>query len=101
MSVSSLLLEEKKAMLYVQEAKRKAQEIIQKAKAEAEKISGKSINEERIRKLLEEYHRKLQKEAEEILEKYKVKAKKIQSIPEELIEKAASLIVKEVLGHEL
>lgn len=101
MSISSLLLEEKKAMLYVQEAKKKAQEIIQNARAEAEKILGESINEEKIREALREYEEEVQKEAKKILEEHRAQAEKIRSIPEELIEKAANLIVEEVLSYEL
>lgn len=101
MSISSLLLEEKKAMLHVQEAKKKAQEIIRSARAEAERILRESINEEKIRELLKEYEGEVRKEAEKILEEYRAEAEKIKSVPEDLIEKAASLIAEEVLRHGL
>ena len=65
MSISSLLLEEKKAMLYVQEAKKKAQEIIQSARAEAEKILKESINEEKIRELNRAFFTNMTEEEEE------------------------------------
>ena len=50
MSFTSLLVEEKKASLHIQEARRKAQEMIEKAKAEAEKIMKSMTSEEKIRK---------------------------------------------------
>ena len=101
MSISSLLLEEKKAMLYVQEAKKKAQEIIRSARAEAERILKESINKEKIRELIKEYEEEVRKEAEKILEEHRAQAEKIKSVPEELIEEAASLIAEEVLSHGL
>lgn len=101
MSIASLLLEEKKAMMYVEEARKRAQEIIQKARAEAEKILRETADEEAARRELWEYAEQLKGEAEKILNEYKAKAERIKAVSNELIERAANMIVKEVLSHEL
>jgi vacuolar-type H+-ATPase subunit H len=100
-SIASLLLEEKKAMMYVEEARRRAQEIIQGARAEAERILKEAADEEAARRELWEYAERLKEEAERILSEHGAIAERIKAIPDELIEKAASLIVEEVLKHEL
>ena len=101
MSIASLLLEEKKAMIYVEEARRKAQEIIQGARAEAERILKEASDEEAARRELWEYAEYLKEEAERILSEHRTRAERIKAISDELIEKAASLIAEEVLSHEL
>ncbi len=101
MSIASLLLEEKKAMMYVEEARKRAQEIIQRARAEAERIMRETADEEAARRELWEYAERLKEEADKIMREYRARAERIKAIPDELIEKAASLIVEEVLSHEL
>ena len=101
MSIASLLLEEKKAMMYVEEARKRAQEIIQRAKIEAERILSEAVNDEAVQKELRKHAEHLKGEAERILSEYRARAEKIRAIPDELIEKAASIIVEEVLSHEL
>jgi vacuolar-type H+-ATPase subunit H len=101
MSIASLLLEEKKAMMYVEEARKRAQEIIQRARAEAERIMRETTDEEAARRELWEYAERLKEEADKIMREYRARAERIKAIPDELIEKAASLMVEEVLSHEL
>ncbi len=100
MSIASILLEEKKAMMYVEEARRKAQEIVQKARAEAEKFLSKTTETEVIRRKLQEYEESLREEAEKILGEYRARAEKLRAISDELVERAAELVVKVILGHE-
>jgi vacuolar-type H+-ATPase subunit H len=100
-SIASLLLEEKKATMYVEEARRRAQEIIQRARVEAENMMKEAADEEAARRELWEYAERLKEEAERIMSEYKARAEKIKAIPDELIEKAANLIAKEVLSYEL
>ena len=52
MSIASLLLEEKKAMLHVQEARKRAGEILAKARAEADQILKSTLEEKRVQELL-------------------------------------------------
>jgi len=101
MSIASLLLEEKRAMMYVEEARKRAQEIIQRARAEAERIIGGAADEKATRRELWEYAERLKEEAERIMNEYRARAERIRAIPDELIERAAILIVEEVLSHEL
>jgi len=100
MSLSSLLVEEKKAMLFVEEARKKAEEILKEAKAEAERILKEASNEEKIKEILKQYEKELQREAERIIEKYRKEAERVKSVPEELLEKASDIIVKEVIDHK-
>jgi len=97
-SIASILLEEKKAMMYVEEARKRAQEIIQRARAEAERILRGSSDAEAMRMELRRYEESLKEEAERILSEHRARAERIRAIPEELIEKAADLVVREVLG---
>lgn len=97
MSIASILLEEKKAMIYVEEAKKKAQEVIQRAKADAEKILKEAADADVMHRELQKYEESLKKEAERILSEYQTRVEKIKAIPDELIEKVANLIVEEVL----
>jgi len=100
MSISSLLIEEKKAMLFVEEARKKAEEILKEAKAEADKILKEVSDEEKIKEVLEQYERELQREAEKIVERYRREAERIKSVPDELLEKASDMIVREVIDHK-
>jgi len=60
-----------------------------------------AIDEEAVRKTLEECEKEAKREAEKILKEYEAKAKKIKFVRSDLIEQAAELIRKEVLSHEL
>jgi len=100
MSLSSLLVEEKKAMLFVEEARKKAEEILKEAKAEAERVLKEVSNEEKIKEILKQHEKELRKEAERIIEKYRREAERVKSVPEELLEKASDIIVKEVVDHK-
>jgi len=53
-----------------------------------------------INEILERYEKELRREAERIIEKYRREAERIKSVPEELLEKASDLIVKEVVDHK-
>ena len=100
MSISSLLIEEKKAMLFVEEARKKAEEILKEARAEADKILKEVSDEEKIKEILEQYERELQREAEKIVERYRREAELVKSVPDELLEKASDMIVREVIDHK-
>jgi len=101
MSISSLLLEEKKAMLHVQEARKKANEILAKAKAEADQILKSVLDEKRMREMLEEFEAEIKREAETIAEDYRKKAEELRRVGERRLEEAAELIRKEVLTHDI
>jgi len=100
LSISSLLLEEKKAMLYVQEARRRAQEIIERARAEAEEMLRSAVDEGVIQKILKEFEMEARREAERVLKEYGERAARVRSVGSELIEEAAELIRREVLMVE-
>ena len=101
MSISSLLLEEKKAMLHVQEARKKASEILAKAKAEADQILKSVLDEKRMREMLEEFEAEIKREAEKMVEDYRRRAEELKRMGEERLEEAAELIRKEVLTHDI
>ena len=101
MSISSLLLEEKKAMLHVQEARKKAGEILARAKAEADQILKSVLDEKRMREMLEEFEAEIKHEAEKILDDYRRRAEELRRVGEKRLEEAAELIRKEVLTHDI
>lgn len=101
MSLASLLIEEKKAMLYVQETREKAQRILQEAERKADEILRTLPDDKKISEELESYRNELEKEVEEILREYREKAERIKLLPDEVVEKAVKIVIEEVLKHEL
>lgn len=101
MSIASLLLEEKKAMLHVQEARKRAGEILAKARVEADQILKSTLEEKRVQELLKVFEAEVEREAEKLLEDYRRRAEEIRRSGERRLEEAAELIRREVLAHDI
>jgi len=88
---------EKEAEEIVADAERKAHEMVSKAKAEAERRQNLAQRGSGIDELLNEAEEKAKVEAEKSLEGYREKAEALKEFPEEKMQDAVTLVLKEVL----
>jgi vacuolar-type H+-ATPase subunit H len=88
---------ETKADEIVAEAQRKADEMVSKAKAEAERRRNMAQRGSGIDELIREAEEKAKVEAEKSIEDYKKKAEALKKVPEDKIQEALKLVLKEVL----
>ena len=88
---------ETKADEIVAEAQRKADEMVSKAKAEAERRRNMAQRGSGIDELIREAEEKANVEAEKSLKDYKKKAEALKEFPEDKMQGALELVLKEVL----
>jgi vacuolar-type H+-ATPase subunit E/Vma4 len=88
---------EKEAEEIVAEAERRAHEMVSQAKAEAERRRSLAQRGSGIDELLHEAEDKAKVEAEKSLEDYREKAEALKEFPEEKMQEAVALVLKEVL----
>jgi vacuolar-type H+-ATPase subunit H len=88
---------ETKAGEIVAEAQRKADEMVSKAKAEAERRRNMAQRGSGIDELISEAEEKAKVEASKILENNKTKAEALKKFPEDKMQAALELVLKEVL----
>jgi vacuolar-type H+-ATPase subunit H len=88
---------EKEAEEIVAEAERNSNEMISNAKAEAERRRNMAQRGSGIDELLREAEEKAKVEAEKSLEVYRERAEALKKLPEEKMQEAVALVLKEVL----
>jgi len=88
---------ETKADEIVVEAQRKADEMVSKAKAEAERRRNMAQRGSGIDELIREVEEKAKVDAEKSLEDYEKKAEALKKLPEDKMQVALELVLKEVL----
>jgi len=100
MSLMSLVEEERKALKLIEDAKAKAEKLVSDAKKKAEEILAQAVKRGVIEARVKEAEREANEEARRIRESYEKEASRIRSTPDELIEKASNLVLREVLKVE-
>jgi len=88
---------EKEAEAKVVEAEQKARDMISKVKVDVERRRTMAQRGYGIDELLKKAEEKATKEAEKKLKDYKKQAEAIKDVPEEKMEEAVALVLKEVL----
>lgn len=98
MSIEELIEEERRGVRLIEEAKAKAEKMLAEARRKAEEIMAQATKRELIEARIKGEEKKALEEAEKIKEKYLQEASRLRSASEELIQRAAEMVLKEVLG---